>query len=273
MKSNAFKGILCLPVTPFTRDDEVDEEVLRFIVDLIIEDGADGLVPTGATGEFPFLLHEERKRIQEIVVDQANGRVPALAGTGATNTKEALMFTKYAKEIGCDGVMLSHPILMRATDEQAYHYFERIATSVDIPILVYNNPGLGQSMSPDLVERLAANFDNIVSYKEDDFNYPRFAEIIRTCRDKISVLTGSPAAFLAFLTLGAQGALIAEFQAFPHLVKGVHEAFNKGEMRVAVEFHEQIMKMFKLIDTHFRGASFAARYKAIWRLRGVDMEL
>jgi 4-hydroxy-tetrahydrodipicolinate synthase len=273
MKSKAFKGILCLPVTPFTSDDEIDEEALRFIVDIIIEDGADGLVPTGATGEFPFLLHEERKRVQEIVLDQANGRVPVLAGTGATNTKESIIFTRHAKDIGCDGVMLSHPILMRATDEQAYRYFEDIATKVDIPILVYNNPGLGQSMSPNLVERLAGNFDNIVSYKEDDFQYLRFAEIIRRCRDKITLFTGSPGAFLAFLILGGHGALVAEFQAFPHLVRGIIESYNGGDMEKALHYHEMIMKMFYIIETYFGNASFWGRYKAIWRLRGVDMEL
>ena len=165
MKGEKFKGILCLPVTPFTTEDEIDEEALRFITEVIIDDGADGIVPTGATGEFPYLLHEEREKVQQIVLDQANGRVPVLAGTGSVSTKEALEFTKYAKDIGCDGVMLCHPILMRATDDQTYHHFERIAQKVDIPILMYNNPGLGQSMSPTVVDRLATNFDNILSYK------------------------------------------------------------------------------------------------------------
>lgn len=268
-----FKGILCLPVTPFTKDDEIDEDALRSIVDIITEDGADGLVPTGATGEFPYLLHEERKRVQEIVLDQANGNVPVIAGTGATNTKEALMFTKYAKDIGCDGVMLSHPILMRAKDEQTYSYFEKIATKVDIPIIVYNNPWLGQSISPDLAEKLATEFDTIVSYKEDDFSYHRFAEIIRRCKGKITIFTGSPGALLAFLVLGAHGALVAEFQAFPHLIKGVIDAFHKGDQSKALEFHEKIMEMFHIIQVYFGNASFAARYKAIHRLRGVDMEL
>ena len=268
-----FKGILCLPVTPFTKDDEVDEEALRTIVDIIIEDGADVLVPTGATGEFTYLLHEERKKVQEIVIDQANGRVPVIAGTGATNTKEALLFNKYAKDIGCDGVMLSHPVLLEATDDQIYSYYERIAMRVDIPIVLYNNPHIGQSMSPDLVERLATDFDNVVSYKDDDFSYHRFAEIIQRCKDKITIFPGSPGALLAFLTLGAHGALVAEFQAFPHLVRGVYDSFLKGDSEKTLEFHEKITDMFHLIRTHFGNASFAARYKAILKLRGVDMEL
>lgn len=268
-----FKGILCLPVTPFTKDEEVDEEALRTIVDVIIGDGADGLVPTGATGEFPYLLHEERKRVQEVVLDQTNGRVPVIAGTGATNTKEALIFTKYAENIGCDGVMLSHPILMRATDDQTYSYYAKIVAKVDIPVVMYNNPHLGQSMSPDLVEKLATDFDNVVSYKDDDFQYHRFAEIIRRCKDKITIFTGSPGALFAFLTLGAHGALVAEFQAFPHLVRGVYDSFLKGDLEKTLKFHDKIMEMFHIIMTHFGNASFAARYKAIHKLRGVDLEL
>ena len=267
-----FSGILCLPVTPFTSGDKVDERGLREIVGVIIRDGADGLVPTGATGEFPYLLHEERRRVWEIVLDEVNGRVPVLAGTGAISTIEALSFTKTAEDLGCDGVMLSHPILTQATDPEAYGYFETIASKVDIPILVYNNPGIGRSMSPDLVERLADDFDNVVSYKEDDFNHHRFAEIIRRCKDKITIFTGSPGAYLSFLVHGGHGALIAEFQAFPHLMRGLKSSYEKGDMEKAVYYHELILKMFQIIGKHFGEASFWGRYKAIWRLRGVDID-
>jgi 4-hydroxy-tetrahydrodipicolinate synthase len=249
MKKDSFSGILCLPVTPFTKDDEVDEESLRLIVETIIRDGADGLVPTGATGEFPYLLHDERKKIWEMVLDQTNGRIPVLAGTGAVSTKEARMFTSQALDVGCDGVMLSHPILTRATDEETYDYFEEIATAVDIPILVYNNPGLGRSMSPGLIEWLADDFGNVVSYKEDDFDHVRFTKIIKACREKISVFIGNPAAYYSFLMHGAHGALIAEFQAFPHLIKGLKGAYERRDMEKALYYHEMILKMFSIIGT------------------------
>ena len=266
-----FQGILCLPVTPFTRDDEIDESTLRSIVDIIIGDGVDGLVATGATGEFTYLSHEERKKVQEIVLDQAKGRVPVLAGTGATSTKEAIAFTRHAKDIGCDGVMLCQPLMTGVKDVQVYNYFKMIA-NVDIPIIVYNTD-LTQLISQDLVIKLVSEFSNIVSYKEDDFTYSRFAEIIRTCKKDITILTGNPSVLLSFLTLGAHGALCAEFQSFPHLVKGVYESYKKGDLPKALEFHEGIMEMFKIIKTNFGNASFAARYKAIFKLRGVDLEL
>jgi 4-hydroxy-tetrahydrodipicolinate synthase len=269
-----FSGILCLPVTPFVAGgEEVDEEALRRIIDVIIEDGADALVPVGATGEFLYLLHEERKRIINIAVDQANGRVPVIAGTGALSTMEARMFTKYAKDVGCDGVLLSHPMMLRHNDHETYAHFEDIATKVDVPIILYNNPQFGASISPHIVAALAENFDNVVGYKEDDFFSLRYNDIIAKTREKIGIYTGSPSAYLAFLAQGAAGALIAEFQAFPHLMLGVKNAWENKDMKKALYYHEMIVKMFNIIDANFAGASFWGRYKAIWRLRGVDLEL
>lgn len=273
MKKNSFKGILCLPVTPFTKKDEVDEPALRQIIDKLIDDRVDALVPTGATGEFPHLLHDERHEIWEILLDQANERVPVLAGTGAVSTKESLMFTQKALDVGCDGVMLSHPILFGTTDDETYGYFETIASKVDIPILMYNNPKLGKSMSPEVIERLADNFDNIVSYKEDDFDNDRFAKIIYRCRKKISIFIGNPAVYLSFLSHGAHGALIAQFQSFPHLMLGLKKSFERGDSEKTMHYHEMIMKMFEIINRNFVGTSFAGYHKAIWKLRGANLDL
>jgi 4-hydroxy-tetrahydrodipicolinate synthase len=269
-----FSGILCLPVTPFKKGgEEINEEAYRRIIDIIIEDGADSLVPVGATGEFPYLLHEERKRVIDITVDQANGRVPVIAGTGAMSTMEARMFTQYAKDVGCEGVLLSHPLMVRANDNETYRHFEEITSKVDEPIIVYNNPGFGATISPSVVARLAENFDNVVGYKEDDFFALRYSDIIWRVREKIAVYTGCPTTYLAFLAQGAMGALIAEFQAFPEIMLGLKKSWEKGDMKKALYYHEQIVKMFNIIDTNFVGASFWGRYKAIWKLRGVDMEL
>ena len=273
MKKDSFEGILCLPVTPFNKKDEVDEASLRQITEKLITDGVSALVPTGATGEFPHLLHEERKQIWEIVLDQANGRVPILAGTGAISTKESLMFTQQALDVGCDGVMLSHPLLFNTTDKETYGYFEKIATKVDIPILMYNNPGLGRTMSPGVIERLADNFENIVSYKEDDFDNDRFAKIIYRCRKKISIFIGNPAVYLSFLSHGAHGALIAQYQSFPHLIHGLKDSFEKGDTEETMHYHERILKMFEIIDRNFVDTSFAGYHKAIWKIRGADMDL
>lgn len=123
-----------------------------------------------------------------------------------------------------------------------------------------------------MVEKLANDFDNIVSYKEDDFNHIRFVDIIKRCREKITLFTGSPSAYLSFLVHGAHGALIAEFQSFPHLVLGLKHSYEKHDMEKALYYHDMILKMFDIIRRYFVGASFWGRYKAIWRLRGIDVD-
>lgn len=271
MKPDSFTGILCLPVTPFKKD-EVDEPTMRRIIERIIEDGCDGLIPTGATGEFTHLLHPERLKIWDLTLDVANGKVPVMPGTGAVTTRESIQYTKEALDMGCDGVMLSHPLLHQATDEETYRHFNMVASKVDIPIILYNNPGFGRTMSPNVIERLADEFSNVVSYKEDDFFSLRYNEVIRRIRHKISIFTGSPSAYLSFLTQGAHGALIAEFQAFPHLILGLKKNFEQGNHEKALYYHEKIVEMFNIIDRYFVGASFWGRYKAIWKLRGIDME-
>ena len=271
MKPESFKGILCLPVTPF-KNDEIDEVNMHKIVEVIVADGCDGLVPTGATGEFTHLMHPERLKIWDITLDAANGKVPVIAGTGAVTTRESIQYTKEALDRGCAGVMLSHPLLQQASDAETYNHFKAVASKVDIPIILYNNPQFGRGMSPAVIERLADEFSNVVSYKEDDFFSLRYNDIICRVRNKISVFTGSPSAYLSFLTQGAHGALIAEFQAFPHLILGLKHSYEKGDHEKALYFHEMIVKMFNIIDQYFTGASFWGRYKAIWRLRGVDME-
>jgi len=269
-----FKGILALPVTPFKKGGEkIDEEAYRRIIDIIIDDGADALVPVGATGEFLYLLHEERKKVIDITVDQANGRVPVIAGTGALSTMEARMFTQYAKDVGCEGVLLSHPMMLRHNDAETYAHFAHIASKVDEPIILYNNPQFGASISPGVVKRLADEFSAVVGYKEDDFFSLRYNDIICKTRDTLGIYTGSPSAYLAFLAQGAAGALIAEFQAFPEVMLGVKKSWEKGDMKKALFYHEQVVKMFNIIDANFGSASFWGRYKAIWNLRGVKMEL
>ncbi|MBE0633867.1 dihydrodipicolinate synthase family protein, partial [Candidatus Bathyarchaeota archaeon] len=196
MKPDSFKGILCLPVTPF-KDDEVDEPTMHRIIEAIVADGCDGLVPTGATGEFTHLLHPERLKIWGITLDAANGKVPVIPGTGAITTRESIQYTQEALDMGCDGVMLSHPMLQQATDAETYNHFAAVTGKVDIPIILYNNPQFGRTMSPIVIERLADEFSNVVSYKEDDFFSLRYNDIIRRVRHKITIFTGSPSAYLS----------------------------------------------------------------------------
>jgi 4-hydroxy-tetrahydrodipicolinate synthase len=144
-----FKGVYTALVTPFTKDREVDEAALKDLVDAQIEAGITGLVPMGTTGESPTVDHDENIRVIEVVVEQADGRVPIIAGTGSNSTLEAVEMTKLAAEIGAEATLQVAPYYNKPTSEGFYRHFATIADAADIPIIVYN-----------IASRTGKNIDN-----------------------------------------------------------------------------------------------------------------
>src|SRR4030042_5289097 len=141
--SRMFKpeGIFPALVTPFTNDGKaVDEERLRVLVNHCIELGVHGVVPCGTTGEFVNLTKEEKKQVLKVVVDEVNGRVPVIAGTGASGTSEALEMTRYAKDIGATAALIVTPYYLKPADRGIYEHYSTIASEVDLPIILYNIP-------------------------------------------------------------------------------------------------------------------------------------
>src|SRR5262245_9302523 len=150
-----FEGMLTALVTPF-RDGEIDESALRAHIEKQIEAGVDGLVPCGSTGESATLSHAEHRRVVEIVVHAARGRVPVVAGTGSNNTREAIELTLHAKEAGADGALLISPYYNKPTQEGIYLHYAEIARRTGFPLLVYNVPGRTMSnILPATIARLA----------------------------------------------------------------------------------------------------------------------
>ena len=135
-----FKGSMPALITPFDSDLKIDEESLKNFVDYQIEEGSHALVPCGTTGESPTMSHSEHQRVLEIVIDQANGRVPVIAGAGTNSTSEAISLTKHANDIGADGVLSIIPYYNKPTQEGLIQHFKMIAEKVDIPIIIYNSP-------------------------------------------------------------------------------------------------------------------------------------
>ena len=135
-----FKGSFTALITPF-RDGSLDEDAFRRFVDWQISEGTHGLVPVGTTGESPTLSHEEHKRVVELCVETARGRVPVIAGAGSNSTTEAIDFTRHAKKVGADAVLVVTPYYNKPTQEGLYQHFKAINDAVDIPIVIYNIPG------------------------------------------------------------------------------------------------------------------------------------
>ncbi|MBN2582838.1 MAG: 4-hydroxy-tetrahydrodipicolinate synthase, partial [Planctomycetes bacterium] len=160
-----FQGSLVAMVTPF-KGERVDFDKIRELVDWHIEQGTDGLVPMGTTGESPTVMVADHKKVIETVVKQAAGRVPVIAGTGGNSTAEALELSQFARSVGADATLQVCPYYNKPTQEGLYRHFATIAEEVDLPMVLYNVPGrTAVSMTPQTVARLA-QLKNVVAIKE-----------------------------------------------------------------------------------------------------------
>lgn len=185
-----FRGSFTVMVTPFTEDGRLDEPGLARFVDWQVREGAHGLIPLGSTGEFLSLTRAERRRVGEIVVQAAAGRVPVLIGTAAEWTDEAVALSREAQDIGADGVMIIPPYYCSPTPDEIYAHYRAIAAAISLPIMIYNNPFTSNvDLSAQLVARLS-EIDNVSYIKESSGSVPRTAEIIRLCGDRMTVFSG-----------------------------------------------------------------------------------
>ncbi len=158
-----FTGAMVALATPF-QNGELDFETLDELISFQLENGIDGIVPVGTTGECPTLSHDEHKQVIERVVKAVAGEVPVIAGSGSNSTKEAIELTEFAKKVGADATLQVDPYYNKPTQEGFYQHFKTIAETVDLPVVLYDIPGrCGADMTPDSIVRLAEDVENIVA--------------------------------------------------------------------------------------------------------------
>ena len=185
-----FKGSYTVMVTPFKADGSLDEAALRKFVDWQIEQGTQGLIPLGSTGEFLSQTREERRRVAAIVVEQTRKRVPVIVGTAAEWTQEAVAFSREAQEVGADGVMIVPPYYSSPTPDELFEHYRKIGEALSIPIMVYNNPFTSNvDLKADLVARLS-EIDNVRYIKESSGDPHRTTRILDACGDRMTVFAG-----------------------------------------------------------------------------------
>jgi len=235
------RGIFVPNVTPFTREGRLDTKALKACVRLWVENGVSGLIPCGSNGEAPYLSRQERKKVIEAVVDEVNGKVPVIAGTGSMSTQETIMFTKDAEDIGVDAALVVTPFYYKLTNREILGHYRTIMESVDTAIVVYNVPKFtGVTLDPAIIHQLAAENRQIVGVKDSSGNIETITEIMKRVDGKISVLAGSADLALPALMLGGKGAVIAVANVFPALCMKLYEAFRKGNSEEAKILQEQI---------------------------------
>ncbi len=237
------KGSLVALITPMHADGSLDEKKLAEFVDWQIKEGTVGLVPTGTTGESPTLTHDEHKRVVEITVEVAAGRVPVIAGTGSNSTAEALDFSQHAKKAGADMIMLVTPYYNKPTQEGMYLHFSTVADAVDLPMIIYNIPPRSiVDMTPETMGRLAKH-KNIVGVKDATANLARPYHTRKACGADFVQYSGEDHTALAFLAVGGHGCISVTGNIAPRLISDMHKLWQDGKIDEAMEIQERLIPL------------------------------
>jgi 4-hydroxy-tetrahydrodipicolinate synthase len=239
-KGEQFAGLTVALVTPF-KDDEVDFDALRRLVDWHVEQGTDGLAPVGTTGESPTLSHEEHERVIATVVETARGRLKVMAGTGSNSTREAIRLTRFAKKAGADGALMVGPYYNKPTQEGYYRHFAAVAEAVDLPVVLYNIPGrTGSNILPETIARLA-ELPTIVGVKEATGSMDQASQIAALC--PLTILSGDDSLTLPLLSIGGQGVVSVVGNIVPRDMKALVTAFEAGRVAEAQEWHRRLFPL------------------------------
>ncbi len=230
MAKPILEGVFVPHITPFRRNGEINENALRQCVQFWVEGGLSGLVPCGSNGEAPYLLREERKRVIEVVVEEADGKVPVIAGTGAISTRETIQLTEDAMSVGVDAALVVTPFYYKHSSKEIHDHYSALLEAVDLPIVIYNVPKFtGFSLDPSVVYKLVSEYENVIGIKDSSGNLSQIAELIRLVGDKVSVLAGTADVALSTLMLGGKGALIAVANVAPKQCSALYENFKEGK--------------------------------------------
>lgn len=239
-----FQGTGTALVTPLTKDGALDEKALRKLVDFQVTNGVEALVPVGTTGEGPALSDAERRRVFEIVRDQAGNRVNIFGGTGSNSTAKTIEQTKMAKDVGLDAALIVGPYYNKPTQEGYYRHFRAVAEAVDIPIIVYNVPGrTGGNIEAATVIRMAEEIPTIIAIKEASGNIGQIMEIARNRPPRLSLLSGDDAITLPLMAVGGDGCISVVANEAPKEFSDMVRACLKNDWQTARTLHERLLPL------------------------------
>jgi 4-hydroxy-tetrahydrodipicolinate synthase len=237
-----FKGSFTALITPF-KNGKLDEEAFQRFIEWQINEGTHGLVPAGTTGESPTLDYDEHKRVIELAVETAKGRVPVIAGTGSNSTDEAIELTEYAAKAGADAVLIVTPYYNKPTQEGLYQHYKAINDAVAIPIVIYNIPGRSVvDMSVDTMTRCFA-LKNVVGVKDATANLARTSQQRLAMGPEFNLLSGEDATALGFMAHGGHGCISVASNIAPRLCADFQNACLAGDYKTALALQDRLMPL------------------------------
>ena len=244
MKNPYFGRLLTAMVTPFNADGSVNYEKAADLAEWLINNGSDGLVVAGSTGEAATMSAEEKLELFRVVVNRINKRVPIIAGTGSNNTADSVKMTKMAEAMGVDGALIVGPYYNKPTQEGFYQHFAAVAQSTGLPIIVYNVPGrTASNISPAIVARLAADFENIVAIKEAAGNVAQVAELYLVLPEEFTIYSGDDGLILPFMSVGATGLISVLSNIGGGILQDVMQAYEDGRVREAAKLNARMVPL------------------------------
>jgi 4-hydroxy-tetrahydrodipicolinate synthase len=243
-----FSGSIVALITPFNNDGKIDEKKIRELVNWHVKQGTNGIVPVGTTGECPTLSHEEHRRVIEVVIEQAGGRIPVIAGTGSNSTQEAISLTKHAAAAGADGVLMIAPYYNKPNQKGIFEHFKSVAKKADIPIVLYNHVGrTGITINPDTVEALS-KVGNFVAVKDASGGINYSAEVIERTGGKVAILSGNDTWTPSLMAIGASGCISVVANIAPRKHARMIQLFLQGNVAKSKSIYYELLPLMRAMD-------------------------
>lgn len=237
------KGSIVAIVTPMFEDGSLDKDGLRKLIDWHVEEGTDGIVIVGTTGESATVTPEEHVELIKLTVDHVAGRIPVIAGSGGNSTAEAIALTQAAKEVGADASLQVVPYYNRPTQEGMYRHFKAIAEAVDLPVILYNVPGRTVAdMSNETIARLST-IPNIVGVKDATGNIGRGIELLRMVDKSFAVYSGDDPTAMTLMFCGGAGNISVTANVAPRAMHELCVAAMAGDVKRAVEINNRVLDL------------------------------
>ncbi|OUS95796.1 dihydrodipicolinate synthase family protein [Rhodococcus sp. NCIMB 12038] len=263
--SKQLSGVLTALTTPFDADEQIDVNKLKVVVDRSIKAGVDGVVAAGSTGEVGALSSDERLRLVDTVIEHADGRVPVIAQTGATTTAEAIRLSRAAEKSGADVLMLITPFYEPLSTEETVTYIKDVASSVELPIMLYNIPAVtGVNLDPATVRSLAEEVDNIRYIKDSSANWEQALQLIHHHSDVIGTFIGWDSYIYSALVEGAAGVMAGAANVVPDEIVAVNRLIADGDLHGALAKWREV---YPVIDSMI-SVPFISAVKAGLALQG-----
>lgn len=262
---NQFEGIYPAAITPFDKDENLDEPKLIDFLDFLIDGGIHGIYLLGTNGEAPLLDLEEKKRVIELAVEHIDGKIPIIAGTMCNSTKKTIELSRWSEKKGADGVHVIVPYYFPSPSKSLVKHFKDIAKEISLPIFIYSIPQrTGNDLDMETLKEIS-KIDNVAALKDSSGDLAFFYSAVEEIND-LQFFGGNDSLIYSYLTMGGSGAVTAAGNAFPELVSSIYDHFVKGDLQKAKEAQDKVLR----ISDAMKKGPYLSGVKEALKLRGLD---